>query len=544
MRLKPTHAVLLTAVLTLNAASAAVGQNTGTAPIITSPPPSLAARLRQALPFPEASLSRKMALSLGVGYSPSRGFYLLTGAEAAEAPARAEALRHTLRGTPQDAPRYELLARYERYLGHEALATRASTQAAALYLRQTHEHSYQSQVLTEDALGGRSRVLTEIGQSRHAEAELREALSHRPRAWRLWDALGQTQSSQAEAVASHAGHSDSTAITQALRVDGEARTDFYRAVEVGPRQGPAYAARGEFLGFGHPSLLDQVKRLRGGAAPLFETSIPSAALADFHWAARLMPNDPYAVAYPIWLEVSELGFFRLHLPFPSQAAWRAMPESTKRSAREALLWLTKLSQVRDERLARRADVALGFLLYETQRSVGPSEAVLRLGLSGPDHQGAAEMLMHVMSLEDQNQALASFCEAEAQRQAKPRLHMIAAWAEMQQAHWLQARTQVERALTLEPDDIIDLLTLAAIRMKGDGDASSLAEVGVLLGRVEQGLRLSQPSDPQREEYRVTHGWYLALRGDLNAAQKELQAVITENPRDAGAAKGLALLRKE
>jgi len=99
--LKPTPvcAILLITVLTLGAPHA-VGQNMSTAPIIIPPSPSLAARLRQALPFPEASLSQKMALSLGVAYSPARGFYLLTGAEAAEAPLRAEALRHTLQGTP------------------------------------------------------------------------------------------------------------------------------------------------------------------------------------------------------------------------------------------------------------------------------------------------------------------------------------------------------------------------------------------------------------------------------------------------------------
>ena len=539
MRLKPTHAVLLTAVL----ASTAVGQNTGTAPIITSPPPSLSARLRQALPFPEASLSRKMALSLGVGYSPARGFYLLTGAEAVEAPTRAEALRRTLRGTPQDAPRYELLARYERYLGHEAHATRAFTQAASLYLRLAHERSPQSRALTEDDLAGRSRALAEIGQSRQAEAELREALSHCPRSWRLWDALGQTQLEQAETAASHARHGDNAAIAQALHLDKQAQVCFNRAVKVGPRQGLAYAARGEFLGFGHPSLLDQVKRLRGLTAPPFETSVPSAALADFRQAARLMPNDPYAVAYPVWLEVSELGFFGLHLPFPSQAAWRAMPARTRRAAREALQRLMQLSLSRDGRLARRADVALGFLLYETQRSVGPSEAALRLGLSGPDHQGAAEMLMQVMSLEGQNQALSSFCQAEAHKQDRPRLHVIAAWAEVQQTHWPQARSQMDRALAMEPGDTVDLLTLAVIRLTAGGGAAGLAEVGALLGRAEQGLRSAPPSDPRREEYRVTHGFYLALSGEMNAAEEELRAVISEDPQDVGAAKGITLLEK-
>ena len=412
-----------------------------------------------------------------------------------------------------------------------------------MYLRQADERSYKSRTLTENALAGRSRALVEIGRSRQAEAELRHALKHHSRAWRLWDALGLIQSEQAEAVASHARHGDSAAITQALRLDRAAHTCFDRAVEVGPRQGLAYAARGEFLGFSHPSLLDQVECLRGEAAPPFETSIPFAALVDFRRAALLLPNDPYAVTYPVWQEVSELGFFRLHLPFPSQAAWRAMPTSTRHSAREALLRLRLLSSGRDVRLARQADVALGFLLYETQRAGGPSEAALRLGLSGPDHEGAAEMLMHVMSLEGQNQALSSFCQAEAHKQDTPRLHVIAAWAEAQQTRWPQARSQMERALALEPGDTVDLLTLAVIRMKSGGGSAGLAEAGALLGRAEQGLRSAPPSDPRREEYRVTHAYYLALSGEMNAAEDELRAVISEDSHDAGAAKGLALLKK-
>jgi tetratricopeptide (TPR) repeat protein len=543
MKFSPACAVLLTT-LTLAATNAACGQALFTAPPAARTKPALDTRLRQALPFPEASLSRKMALSLGVGYSPAHGFYLLTGAEAAEAPLRTEALRRTLGVTPQEAPRYELLARYEHYMGQEVRAIQAFTQVAILYRRQARKRWHTSPDQAEAALAGRSRSLSEIRQWRKAKSELRQSLSHRPRAWRLWDALGDTESHQAEAVVSGAGVGGSAAISQALRLDEEARASFDRAVEVAPRKGLAFAARGEFLGFGHPSLLDQVKRLRGGAAPSFETSVPSAAFADFRRAASLMPNDPYAITYPVWQEVSELGFFHLHLPFPSQAAWGAMPASTRRSAREAIQRLTQLSHNRDGRLARRADVALGFLLFETQRSVGPAEAALRLGLSGPDHQGAAEMLMHIMSLEGQNQALASFCQAEAHRQDTPRLHVIAAWAEVQQTRWPQARTQMERALALEPGDTIDLLTLAVIRMKAGGDAVGLAEAGTLLGRAEQGLRFSQPSDPQREEYRVTHGFYLALRGNANVAQKELRAVITENPRDTGAAKGFALIKKQ
>ncbi len=542
----PTWAVLLTTILTLGMAGTVLGQDTATSATITLPLPLLSAHLRHTLPLPKASLSRKMALSLGVIYSPTRGFYLLTGAEAADAPLRAKALQRSLQGIPQDAPRYELLARYERYMGQQAQATQAFTQAAALYQRQAQQRSLHFPVLAENVLAGRSRALAEIGQSRKAKAEMRQALIHRPHAWKLWDALGQTQSEQAGTLVSHARHGDRTAITQALRLNAEARSCFNHAVKVGPRQGHAYAARGEFLGFDQPSLVDDVRRLRGTNVPSFETRIPSSALADFRQAARLLPNDPYAVAYPVWQEVSELGFFQLHLPFPSQAAWHAMPASTRRAAQAALLRLRLISQGQDEQLARRADVALGFLLYETQRSVVPAERTLRQGLPGPDHQEAAEMLMHIMGLEDQMQALALFCQAEARKRNTPRLYLIAAWAEVQQAHWPQARAQVERALTLEPGDPVDLIMLAVITLKAGVGAASVQEAGVLLGKAEEGVAHTQPPNliaVECEEYQVTHAFYLALSGHLDAAKAELQAVLDQNPQNESAVKGLAVLKQ-
>ena len=542
----PTWATLLTTILTLGVAGTVLGQDTATSATIALPSPLLSAHLRHTLPLPKASLSRKMALSLGVIYSPTRGFYLLAGAEVADAPLQAKALRRSLQGIPQDASRYELLARYERYMGQQAQATQAFTQAATLYQRQARQRSAYSPVLADNALAGRSRALTESGQARKAAAELRQTLIHRPQAWRLWDALGQALSEQAETMASQARHGNRTAITQALRLDEEARSCFNRAVNVGPRQGLAYAARGEFLGFDQPNLIDDVRRLRGANVPPFETRIPSSALADFRQAARLLPNDPYAVAYPVWQEVSELGFFQLHLPFPSQAAWQAMRASTRRAVRAALLRLRRLSQGQDEQLARRADVALGFLLYETQRSVVPAERTLRQGLPGPDHQEAAEMLMRIMGLEDQVQALALFCQAEARKRNTPRLHLIAAWAEVQQARWPQARAQVERALTLEPGDPVDLIMLAVITLKAGVGAAGVQEAGVLLGKAEEGVAHTQPPNliaVEREEYHVTHAFYLALSGHLDAAKAELQAVLDQNPQNEVAAKGLAVLKQ-
>lgn len=191
----------------------------------------------------------------------------------------------------------------------------------------------------------------------------------------------------------------------------------------------------------------------------------------------------------------------------------------------------------------RADVALGFLLYETQREVAPAETVLRLGLAGPDHQEAGEMLMHVMALERQSQELVRFCGAEERRQDTPRLHLIAAGAETWRRLWPQATEQVRRALEMEPDDPTDLLTLAVLVLKADGGPKSLAEAGGLFTKAERGLALVPTSDPGWEEYRVSHAYYLALRGDAEAARRELKTVAASDPHDQGATAGLRLLGK-
>jgi len=68
-----------------------------------------------------------------------------------------------------------------------------------------------------------------------------------------------------------------------------------------------------------------------------------------------------------------------------------------------------------------------------------------------------------------------------------------------------------------------------LTLKAGGGAADLAEAGALLGRADQGLRLVQHSDPRREEYRVTHAYYLALNGEMNAAEDELRVVISEDP---------------
>ena len=102
---------------------------------------------------------------------------------------------------------------------------------------------------------------------------------------------------------------------------------------------------------------------------------------------------------------------------------------------------------------------------------------------------------------------------------------------------------MKRVLALESGDPTDLLTLAVVTLKAGEGAVGLAEVGALLARADQELRLVQPSDPRREEYRVTHAYYLALSGEMNAAEEELRAVISEDPQDVGAAKGITLLEK-
>ena len=510
-------------------------------------PPSFPVRLRQALPYPDASMSRKMASILGVVFSSTRGFYLFTGADTAEARPRAQALRRSLKQFPHDAARYERLGEYEETLGEKGKAKQEYAQAAILYGRQVADQGI-SRAQQETALANQSRALDEAGHAPQAEVRLRRSLELRPRSWRLWDALAQVQEDEAQARTAEvtAGVAKRKQVAQALSLDQEAHRCFDRAVAVAPREAMPYADRGQFLGMDHPYLLDQVKRLQGVTAPPHYSVLYPAAIADLHEFVRLRPDDPYAAAYPAWLEVSTEGFFRLHLPFPSRAAWHAMSAATRHDALDALQQLARLSQSRNQALARRADVARGFLLFETQRDAAAAETALRQGLSGPDHQEAVEMLIHIMGMERQDQALATLCEAEARRHETLRLRLFAGRAEANQGHWPQARAQIERVLAQEPGDASDLLMLTAITLKEGRSPQDLAEAGALLAQAAAGLKhipASAPPAAEQEEYRVTHAFYLALCGQLQTAQEELAAVLVSDPHDKGALKGLALLKQ-
>lgn len=422
-------AAVLAAVLTGTAPSAR-GQSAVSADP-TALPPAVSARLRQALPLPLHSLFRRMGDSIGVDFSPARGFHMALGAETAEMRPRAALLRRLLAGQARDASVYALLGRYDDFLGEAAQKKQDDGEAATLYARQAASQNLPRAV-RQQALVAESRVLEEAGRGPEAEAKLHQVLKMRPRAWRLWAALGEVQEDEAQAKAAETARVGASA--RALRLDQEAHANYDRAVNLAPKQGMAYALRGDFDG-DHQFLRDELRH-PGQTAPLFGT-VPPALLADFKQAARLLPQSPYAIAYPVWIELSSEGFSKLHLPFPSLAAWHAMPVGVRSDTMNAVQRLSRLSRGTGP-VARQADVALGFLLFESRREAAPAEAVLRQGLSDPEREAAAEMLMHILSM-GQDQALAAFCLDQARRRNTPRLHLIAAWAEINQGHWPQAK---------------------------------------------------------------------------------------------------------
>ncbi len=498
--------------------------------------PAVSARLRQALPLPMQSLFRRMGDSIGIDFSPVRGFHMALGAETAEVRPRAARLRRSLKGKVQDASGYALLGRYDDFLGKAVQKKQDDGKAAILYAQQAASESLPC-AEREQALVAESRVLAEAGRGPEAEAKLHPALAERPQAWRLWAALGEVQEDEAQARAAETTNVGAAA--EALRLDQEAQANFDHAVKLAPKQGMAYALRGEFDGE-HQFLRDELRH-PGLTVPLFE-AVPPAVLADFKQAARLLPRNPYATAYPVWIELSHEGFLQLHLPFPSQAAWQAMPAGVQDDTGQAIQRLTRLSHGTGP-VARQADVALGFLLFESRHKTAPAEAALRRGLHGSEQEAAAEMLMHIMSL-GHNQALAAFCLNQARRRNTPRLHLIAAWAEIKQSRWPQAKVQAKEALALEPGDAADLLLLAALTLKENNGPMGLTAAKALLARAGDSFKHISPSRlplGEREEYPLIHAYFLALSGDSSAAQRELRFVLAADPQNAGAANGLAIL---
>ncbi len=106
----------------------------------------------------------------------------------------------------------------------------------------------------------------------------------------------------------------------------------------------------------------------------------------------------------------------------------------------------------------------------------------------------------------------------------------------------KAEEQVQAALKLEPNDFTANLALAALLIRRSSDASTLLQAGERLAQAGQVLKESPPHQ-QWVAYALTRGVYLALHGDVEAAEKQLKQILAHDEDNEDAKEALKAIGK-
>jgi Flp pilus assembly protein TadD len=442
-------------------------------------------RLRQLLPIPAESLTKKVALTMGLAYFPNLGRVCICRYPADFSQTIAE-IRRQLRRNPNDASLYVAMGNLYRMQGEAKCSAGAYAEAQTLFRRQIAKRPADGLLLLQYGI-----LLTEMGKSGQAEGALRNALSLLPGDWRTWAALGQCLTLQAQALlpspsqrTPDAGQSPATR-EQAWSTLIEARGLFDRAVALAPNEPQVYLDRAEFY-----------KSDTGQPAGV---EVPERALADYRRAAASNRADPYTIALAIWEDLT--GFAASHhlqsLATPDIAG--QMPPQSRQAAAAAIARLRLVSKSSDLHLAARALMALAWIQYEFYGQAPQAEGTLFAALaSDPSLDEAADYLLHIMSFQRDFRGMAAVCQTRLLRRNSARLHIIEAYALYKEGNLRLAVAQAKEACDLQPGDLDDLMILSWVRVKDAHDAAGPARAAASI--TVAGKYLAGATQDEREEY--------------------------------------------
>ena len=486
---------------------------------------SKAAKLRQSIRPPFASLIEKMSLTMGLSYSPDLGYVILR--ERPDLSATIAETTKTLGRGPEDAPRYARLGALYRAEGNLASAQDAYRRSRDLY----------RVLLARDPGNGRliaacSLTLLRLGGSEEAASKLRHADKKDAE---IQTALGQVLEEQAAAwlrrLPTHPN------LAQASL--DEAAVCFDKATRLAPNCPSVWAIRGLFRAFSRPQMQAHIDTLRLKLSTTPGMTVSPEGLADYEQAARLSPQDPYAAAMPVWLDIAY--FAETHDTDMANA--ENVPKVTVRArqrARDVVLRLKALTQAKDSRLAAQAWTALAWVQFEFYGDApGAIHSLIRALRDDPSRQDAADYLLHVAAVIHNYPLLAALCRRESSHDHSTRLHLILAYADTKIAQYEEAKGQLEVAHQQEPQDLDIRIALTAFLMKR-GDPTDLARVGKLIDQTASAL-LGTASPSQVSEYEALKGIFCALRDEPEQARNFLQIALKTDPANPQAKEALAAL---
>jgi tetratricopeptide (TPR) repeat protein len=528
-------------------------------------------RLRQAVSLPSVELS------VGMQWSPEEFERLLEPAPGKSDPAtEAVRLRRTMRGSADDAERYQRLGLLYRQLKKPAQAKQANWKAITLSRQRLRSQPRNPKLLIR--LG---ELLTTVGQDAGAEEVLRRAVRISPKSWAGWIALGEcllarsfgSLSTQFAAEGSSLGEWHPAAIIardellrrllakrpggrqlqQAQKLLDERQACFDQAVRVAPAEPRTYLRRAASLP--NSALVQElVTALREGESRpnILRDRIGSRSqqvvlsprfIQDLRQLSRLRPQVPHLIAVTAFFEVASYLVSQGQPPvLPPGRAWEALPETVRQPVRRAIDRLEKAAQNRDTRVAAAAAEQLGllqFLLMGDQQSAeANAQRATRLD---PSREQAWDIQVVAKMNPGQEEDLLRLCEEWMKLRDTPRSRLFLAKAYAKLDRLDKAEEQTRAMLKRDPTGFTANLATAVVLMKRQGDPARLVEAREFLSRA----RKAPGQTPEQQiELRVAEAIHTGLAGDPAEARKLLSSLLEQHPDHQRAREALAALESE
>ena len=471
-----------------------------------TPAPKIAETLRRLLPLPEGTLDPKTEITMGLSFSPDRGYTLFR--QSSDYASQIVAVRRTLTGGIADAPRWRRLGNLYRAAGLRGKASTAFRRSEALCQNALRRNPRNGFAIAEYGC-----TLQEAGEIAASEKYLQKAARTAPNSPDVWLALGSVLQEEASPK--------TEAVKHYARNAGAA---YDRAVSLAPRDPIVWITRGDFRTWGLPQAHGKISSRDG--------------LSDYARAAVLTPYDPYAQAQVATIDC--FTFELAHQMFTSRKAAKMEPAASDHRAEDILRRITKIGRSTRGRKSAEAYAARAWVQFEFFYDATGAQKSLRLALAQhPAEQDAIDYQMHVAAVSGNYPLLAAVCRRELKRRPEVRLRVLLAEADYYLAqqkpkYWQEGLAQMELAHAAQPDDYACALGLAVFLLKG----GQTPRADLLLTEIAP--KAQQRPKEQQAEYDVMRGISAALAGRQEEARKSLGKALKINPQNKAAKSALAL----
>lgn len=512
-------------------------------------------RLRRLVSLP------RLNFVLGMGLDPWRGFALtpdrVTTLQAVET------TRKAMQGDGSDAPRYTRIGRLLDAIGSHHEARQNYAQAVEFYRQQGLEQSDDGALLADFGA-----ALQGLGNLDEAERVLQRAVQVAPNHWMTHAALGRLRTTQAfTAIAPRAGSgstdsSDNWAslfarvssrpkltpaqADQAQKRIEEAVACYDRAIALGPDDPEPYTGRAALRALQSVLnwVLDPGTRLEPESLGLAKAMYPPDVLPDLRQAAQLAPKNPQAVGaallYELFSTALERGASELGL-FGTSEAWASLPESLRRSVRQALAQLEEMGQTYEALPAAAALEMRGSLQCFVVNDLTGAERTLRRAVAlDPKRTQAWETLVFILASTKRAEALLDLCQARLREEdtARARLLLAKAWELL--PDWGRVLQTTEALQRRYPEDLYANLALAAALVRSSDHEAVLGRAIQLLAKAEK-LAGSSPSREQVINLLFSRGLMFGLAGQIASARHQLGQVKELDSDHPGLQEALEIL---